>query len=203
MSPHAWRTARRFASDTGWPPPELLVTVTNTTGTSRSASTRRSASTSMLPLNGWRDRGHVRPRGSARSRASAPVNSTFARVVSKWVLFGIVVPGPCDRAEEDLLGRAALVGGDHVLEREQLLHGVEEAKPRARAGVALVAAVDARPTARRTSSRCRSRSAGRSARLRPVADEEVAVRIRSSALSRSSRRRRGESARPRGCERAR
>ncbi len=28
------------------------------------------------------------------SSASAPVNSTFARVVSKWVLFGIVLPGP-------------------------------------------------------------------------------------------------------------
>ena len=28
------RTALRFASETGWPPPELLVTVTNTTGTS-------------------------------------------------------------------------------------------------------------------------------------------------------------------------
>ena len=28
-----------------------------------------------------------------RSTASAPVNSTFARVVSKWVLFGIAVPG--------------------------------------------------------------------------------------------------------------
>ncbi len=29
-----------------------------------------------------------------RSTAAAPVNSTFARVVSKWVLLGIVLPGP-------------------------------------------------------------------------------------------------------------
>ena len=29
-----------------------------------------------------------------RSTASAPVASTFARVVSKWVLFGITLPGP-------------------------------------------------------------------------------------------------------------
>ena len=29
-----------------------------------------------------------------RSTASAPVNSTFARVVSKWVLFGMARPGP-------------------------------------------------------------------------------------------------------------
>ncbi len=28
------------------------------------------------------------------SSASAPLASTFARVVSKWVLFGIVRPGP-------------------------------------------------------------------------------------------------------------
>ncbi len=29
-----------------------------------------------------------------RSTASAPVNSTLARVVSKWVLLGIALPGP-------------------------------------------------------------------------------------------------------------
>ena len=29
-----------------------------------------------------------------RSTAAAPVNSTLARVVSKWVLLGIVLPGP-------------------------------------------------------------------------------------------------------------
>ena len=29
-----------------------------------------------------------------RSTASAPVSSTLARVVSKWVLLGIVFPGP-------------------------------------------------------------------------------------------------------------
>jgi hypothetical protein len=32
--------------------------------------------------------------GTGRSSASAPLNSTFARVVSKCVLFGIVRPGP-------------------------------------------------------------------------------------------------------------
>ena len=47
----------------------------------------------MLPLNGWRDDGTCAS-GIARSSASAPLNSTFARVVSKWVLFGIVFPGP-------------------------------------------------------------------------------------------------------------
>ena len=79
--------------DTGWPPPELFVSVMNTTGTSRSASTPRSASTSMFPLNGCRE-DVTSASGIGRSSASAPVYSTFARVVSKWVLFGIVRPGP-------------------------------------------------------------------------------------------------------------
>ena len=89
------RTARRFSSETGWPPPELLVTVTNTTGTSapRAVSSASSASTSMLPLNGWSADGS-RPSAMTRSTASAPVASTFARVVSKWVLFGMTLPGP-------------------------------------------------------------------------------------------------------------
>ena len=44
----------------------------------------------------------------------------FARVVSKWVLLGTTRPGPAEDREEDLLGGAALVGGDHVAEGEQL-----------------------------------------------------------------------------------
>ena len=47
----------------------------------------------MLPLNGCSDDGS-RPSGITRSIASAPVASTFARVVSKWVLFGTTLPGP-------------------------------------------------------------------------------------------------------------
>jgi hypothetical protein len=50
-----------------------------------------------------------------------------------------------EHAEEDLLRRAALVRGDHVDEPEQVLHGIAEAKPRRRARVALVAALDAGP----------------------------------------------------------
>ena len=47
----------------------------------------------MLPLNGWSDCGS-RPCAITRSTASAPVYSTLARVVSKWVLFGTTLPGP-------------------------------------------------------------------------------------------------------------
>jgi hypothetical protein len=80
---------------TGWPPPELLVTVSITSGTAaaRSDSNRSSAATSMLPLNGWRAAG-CRPSATGRSTALAPVNSILARVVSKWVLFGTIRPGP-------------------------------------------------------------------------------------------------------------
>jgi len=84
-----------FSIETGCPPPELFVTVTKTAGTSaaRFASSSSSASMSMFPLNGWMRCGS-RPSGITRSTASAPVASMFARVVSKWVLFGMTFPGP-------------------------------------------------------------------------------------------------------------
>jgi hypothetical protein len=50
-----------------------------------------------------------------------------------------------DRREEDVLRRSTLVGGDHVLEREQVLDALEEAEPRRRPGIALVAALDRGP----------------------------------------------------------
>ncbi len=92
---HVARTARRFSSDTGCPPPLLFVTVTITHGTSspRSRSSRSSAAMSMLPLNGCSLRASCAS-AITRSSASAPVNSTFARVVSKCVLLGTTLPGP-------------------------------------------------------------------------------------------------------------
>ncbi len=50
-----------------------------------------------------------------------------------------------DDAEEDLLRRPALVRRDDMAEREQVLDRVQEPEPRWRAGIALVAALDARP----------------------------------------------------------
>ena len=47
---------------------------------------------SMLPLNGWRAAG-CSP-SATEVDGLAPVNSTFARVVSKWVLLGTTRPGP-------------------------------------------------------------------------------------------------------------
>ena len=69
------------------------MTVRNTTGTSCSESALRSASMSMLPLKGCREAG-TRASAIGMSRATAPLNSVLARVVSKWVLFGMTFPGP-------------------------------------------------------------------------------------------------------------
>ena len=91
---HTARTAFRFARLTGWPPPELFVTVTMTSGIrSRPTSwiVASSAVTSMFPLNGCRAAG-IRPSGITRSRASALQNSMLARVVSKCVLLGTTCP---------------------------------------------------------------------------------------------------------------
>ena len=113
------RTPRRFSSDTGWPPPELLVTVTITSGTRAAVlgeQAPRAPSRSMLPLNGCTSARDRAPRGSTRSTASAPATSMLARVVSKWVLLGTTSPGCRIAVEQDALGGAALVRRDDVLE---------------------------------------------------------------------------------------
>ncbi len=46
----------------------------------------------MFPLKGWRAAGTF-PSAMTRSRASDSSTSTFARVVSKWLLFGTICPG--------------------------------------------------------------------------------------------------------------
>jgi hypothetical protein len=47
----------------------------------------------MLPLKGCSEEGSL-PSAITRSTARAPVTSTLARVVSKCVLFGTVLPAP-------------------------------------------------------------------------------------------------------------
>ena len=89
-------TASILASETGCPPPELLVTVIITSGMRAAPSvsiSRSSAATSILPLNGPRAWVSAAS-GQGRSTARAPFDSTFARVVSKCVLFGTSFPGP-------------------------------------------------------------------------------------------------------------
>ena len=52
------------------------------------------------------------------STAAAPVASTLARVVSKWVLLGTTIPGPA-KTENGILS-AALMGRQYVAEGEQV-----------------------------------------------------------------------------------
>jgi hypothetical protein len=78
-----------------------------------------------------------------KSMACAAVNSMLARVVSKWVLFGMI--RPARHGEQDLLGGPALMGRQDVPEREQAGHRVTERVERGRSGVSFVAPLDAGP----------------------------------------------------------
>ena len=89
-----------------------------------------------------RDRG---PLSTSKSTASPPVNSTLARVVSKWVLFGTTLAGSTDRSEENLFGGPSLVRWDDVPEREEVLDGLKKPKPGWGSRIALVAVLNRRP----------------------------------------------------------
>ena len=66
-------------------------------------------STSMLPLNG--DRASVSyASGQGRLSAMPPQYSMLARVVSKWLLLGMMSPGLMDALGENPFRRTALVG---------------------------------------------------------------------------------------------
>ena len=69
---------------------------------------------SMFPLNGWRV--GALPSGDHEVHAAAPLASMFARVVSKWVLYGTTLPGPPSTENRIRSAAAALVGRDHVVE---------------------------------------------------------------------------------------
>ena len=83
--------------------------------------------------------------GMGRSTARAPVNSMLARVVSKCVLEGTTWPGLHMHGEQDALGGAALVGGDHVAEAGEVVGHALEAEEALAAGVGFVAAHHGRP----------------------------------------------------------
>ena len=106
-----------LAIETGWPPPELFVTVIIASGmrSDSSSSTRSRPSRSMLPLNGpgCGEVGGLGAREVERRRAREL--DVRARRVEVRVV-GDDVAGPAHGREQDALGGAALVGGDHVLE---------------------------------------------------------------------------------------
>ena len=78
---HRARTPRRFSSETGWPPPELFVTVTITSGTWSPRSSRSRSPQSTL-TKGWRRPGCARDHGSVAAR-----RTMLARGGSKGVVF--------------------------------------------------------------------------------------------------------------------
>ena len=116
------RTWRRFSSETGCPPPELFVTVTNTTGTWSPVRVEQRLERVDV---------HVALERVDRRRVAAlgddEVDRLGARrldVRPRRVEVGVVghdLARPAEDAEQDLLGGPALVGRDHVPEREQRL----------------------------------------------------------------------------------
>ncbi len=153
-----------FAIETGWPPPELLVTVSITSGifSAPSRSIRASsASTSILPLKSRRACVSAAS-GMGRSTARAPVNSMLARVVSKCVLEGTTCPGLAHHGEQDALGRAALVRRNHVAEAGEIVRPRASCGRSSRCRRRIRRRASAPPTARWTWRWCRNRSAGRS-----------------------------------------
>ena len=110
----------------------------------RAAIRRSSAATSMLPLKSSASCVSAAS-GIGRSTARAPVNSMLARVVSKCVFVGHHVPRLAHHREQDALGGAALVRGDHVAEAGQLVDHALQAEEALAAGVGFVAAHHRRP----------------------------------------------------------
>ena len=85
------------------------------------------------------------PSAMTRSTAVASECSMFARVVSKWLLLGMTLPGSADQLEEDAFARPALVGRQNVRHSGQVAEHRLEAIPASRPGVGLVAAHHAGP----------------------------------------------------------
>ena len=140
------RTARRFSSETGWPPPELLVTVTNTTGTSPAALGDERVQ--RVDVHVALERVDGRRVATLGDDEVDGLGAGGLDVGAGRVEMGVVgddLARAADDAEQDLLGGAALVGGDDVLEREQLLDALQEANHDGEPGVALVAVLDGGP----------------------------------------------------------
>jgi hypothetical protein len=111
-------------SETGWPPPELLVTVTITSGTRRAdARDRRLERLDVeVALERGRRRCRSRASGRIRSRASrALVLDVGAGGVEVGVVRHHVAGSRRLSPEQDALGGAPLVGRDHVREAGELL----------------------------------------------------------------------------------
>ena len=137
---HSARTARRFASETGCPPPELLVTVTITSGTrSPSRSSRRSQRADVdVSLERVDQCGLPRFRDDQVARVGLFHLDVRARGV-EVVVVRDDVPGRENRVEQNPLRRAALVCRNDVGEAGEIADDALEPVEGAAAGVRLVA----------------------------------------------------------------
>ena len=134
------RVWRIFSIDTGWPPPELLVTVSMHSG-------MFSAPRSSMKRSSARDI-HVALERVLRFGLAAFGNDQVNRVGAlrldigaRGVEMGVVrhrVMRLGDHREQDALGGPALVGRDQVLERHQVLDRRLETVESRAAGVGLV-----------------------------------------------------------------
>ena len=128
---HTARTARRFASETGWPPPLLLVIVTKTAGTFSGAALgqegleRRDVHVSLERME---HRWNATLGDDQVDGLGAGVLDVGAGRIEMGVV-GDGLSGATDRREQDLLGGPALVRRDDVFEREERLDRLEERIP--------------------------------------------------------------------------
>ena len=131
-----------LAIETGWPPPELFVTVTITSGMLAAPSvsiSRSSAATSRLPLKGTRSWVSA---ASGRGQIDGP-GTRELDVGARGVEVGVVRNDMARLAgdgEQDALGGAALVRGDDVAESSEILRNPLQAIETGAAGIRLVAA---------------------------------------------------------------
>ncbi len=132
-----------LAMETGWPPPELLVTVSMTSGMCSApglaAISASSAATSMLPLKSsraWVSAAAGMGRSTARGAGEFDVGAGGIEVG----IAGHHMAGLAHHGEEDALGGAALVGGNHVAEAGEIVDHALQAEKAFAAGVGFVAA---------------------------------------------------------------
>jgi len=134
-------TALIFAMLTGWPPPELLVTVSITNGmfaTPTVLIVSRSASKSMLPLKLW-DRLRLAAFGDDQIAGVAFEIFDVGACRVEMRVVGDDLAAFDGVGKEDVFGGASLMCGDDVFEAGDVLDSRFEPIERLRSGIRLVA----------------------------------------------------------------
>ena len=144
------RPPRCWPIETGWPPPELFVTVSITSGMRSapySSKAARRPAMSMSPLNG-KSESMSASSGEGRSSAMRTAELDVGAGRVEVAVVGHHVAFIAHHREQDPLGGATLVGRDDVLEAGDVVDRVAEAEVRRAAGVGLVSAHHPAPLVR-------------------------------------------------------